>query len=603
MLDAITNLKDELKQIGKWSIDEINQMLDNGVQKYVVNYQEKFGKTKTFVFRDERIDFYSIYFPLSLQNKNKKETIKVPKLIDHLFQDSHCITILGNAGSGKTMLLRHCFLSTLKYSIQIPIVIELRRLNSYEGTLIDYVQDLVFVYKLAQNKNILDRLLGSGKFTFMFDGFDELSLGTKEKRIRELDLFIDKYNNNFYILTSRPGSNAESLSRFNNYHIRSLTAEQIKEFIHLQLCVIEDEGILEQKMLEIINRPESRNYRMYLSSPLLLSMFILTFSNHPELPTLKSKFYYNVFDTLYSRHDTISKSGGYIHEKKSSLEKEQIETILKWFSYISYFESHFLFDKEYLSITLNKVKQSIKIDYNTEHVIYDLSVAISVLIQDGLDYSFPHRSLQEYFTAVLIKELPESIKKDKIYGSKFFHQIWGENLNLWELCNEIDKYCFNKYFLLEQLNEFILEIGKGVVDIEKDKILILTNCLKMIKPRLFFDKSKEVIGINYPNKKFTSLTKFLKLGLSNAGVNFFIELPNKYQSEMEPFFEKLNSGDIFQYVFNFSRKDDALMQLYEQCGLVENMSILYKKIIEHKRKIEKQLQQNYENDILLLDLV
>lgn len=603
MLESIINLKDELKQIGKWSIDQINQVLDNGVQKYVINYQEKFGKTKTFVFRDERIDFYKIYFPLSLHGKNKRKQITAPSCIDKLFEDCSCITILGNAGSGKTMLLRHFFLSTLKSSLQIPIVVELRRLNTYAGTLDEYIQDQVLVHKLAQNKSILERLLESGKFTFMFDGFDELSLNTKEQRIRELDSFIDKYYNNYYLLTSRPGANAESLSRFNNYHVCPLESGQIAEFIHLQLSVIEDEGALECKMLEIINKPKSQNYSTYLSSPLLLSMFILTFSNHPELPTLKSKFYYNVFDTLYSRHDTISKSGGYTHEKKTNLEKQEIETVLKWFSYVSYFESQFLFDKEYLSNTLDKVKQSNKLNFNTDFIIYDFSVAISVLILEGLDYTFPHRSLQEYFTAILIKELPDEIKKDKIYHQKFVNRNWQSDFNLWELCDEVDKYCFNKYFLLEQLTRFIQQIGKGVADIENDKITLLKNYLDLFKYELLFVDNKKVGGLNCRNMKYNMLMDFLKIKQTGVGVEYFLRLKKEQLIEISAYLKSYNKDSIFKNSFKCYEIDDSLIRFYEKTGLVGNLQLLYKKIIEKKEKIETQLEQEYKSEMFLLDLV
>lgn len=35
-------------------------------------------------------------------------------------------------------------------------------------------------------------------------------------------------------------------------------------------------------------------YMRYMKSPLLLSMFILTYNEHPELPRHISSFYYNV---------------------------------------------------------------------------------------------------------------------------------------------------------------------------------------------------------------------------------------------------------------------------------------------------------------------
>ena len=272
ILKLIATFKDELLKVGGDIKDELDQCLDKGLQKYVINYKEKFEKTKTFLFRDAQVCFYEIYFPLLL--KYDRKIIEVPENIDNLFESHRCITILGNAGSGKTMLLKHCFLSCLTTSNQIPVVVELRRLNSYAGSLIDYIKEFVFNMNLAKNNNILERLLSAGKFTFFFDGFDEISLSLKERRVRELELFIDSYSNNYYLLTSRPDANSESLHRFENYKIDKLNEGQVIEFINKQSMLIEDGEELRTKIIELIKKPENNLYLSYLSNPLLLSMFM-----------------------------------------------------------------------------------------------------------------------------------------------------------------------------------------------------------------------------------------------------------------------------------------------------------------------------------------
>ena len=259
----------------------------------------------------------------------KRIVKQVPDNVDDLFSENQYITILGNAGTGKTMLLKHCFLSCLKYSHQIPIVIEFRNLNSYEGTILDYIKEFVFNMHIVQNERILERLLSFGRFAFLLDGFDEISLAIKDKRIRELEAFIDSYMHNNFLLTSRPEANAENLHRFENYRICKLNESEIELFVKMQTKRIEDGDTLEKRILELIKKRENSYYLSYISNPLLLSMFIFTFNNHPELPKRKSDFYFNVFDTLYSRHDTLSKHGGYTHDKKTSLERHDFEYILQ----------------------------------------------------------------------------------------------------------------------------------------------------------------------------------------------------------------------------------------------------------------------------------
>ena len=111
--------------------DEIKQALSHGLQIYTQNWYNKTSKVKTFIYREGSVDFQSIYFPLMLSKD--KRNILVPSHVEALFSPCNCLTILGHAGSGKTMLMRHCFLSILQSQTHIPVIIELRDLNRFEG--------------------------------------------------------------------------------------------------------------------------------------------------------------------------------------------------------------------------------------------------------------------------------------------------------------------------------------------------------------------------------------------------------------------------------------------------------------------------------------
>lgn len=322
---------------------------------YTVNWQNKIKNVKTFLFNENPVDFESIYFPLSISyapfGQNRKR-ISVPEPISNLFKSCNYIIIQGHAGSGKTMLLKHCFLSSLKTGAMIPIIIELRKLNNYKGSFSDYILEFVFNMNLAKNGTIFHRFLSQGDFIFLLDGYDELSLNTKEKRTSEIEEFVDRYFNNYYLLTARPGSNAEVLSRFRTYHMCDLNNKEIKTFVEMHTSLMsEEEDECKQiaaKMLSSIFSERNSSFVGYLKNPLLLSMFMLTYRLNPEIPSRKSDFYFNVFDTLYSKHDVKSKSGGYIHDRKCKLEKDDYQTILKWFSYLGYFNYRYIFDELYL---------------------------------------------------------------------------------------------------------------------------------------------------------------------------------------------------------------------------------------------------------------
>lgn len=222
------------------------------------------------------------------------------------------------------MLLKHFFLNSITTQFRIPIVIELRSLNDFEGNITDYIHSKILNNQLSPNKDILERILSSGKFIFLLDGYDEILSTKKHKITADLEDFIDKYTANNFIISSRPGSGIESFPRFNNFYVQPLTHSEIIEFIRLQLEAI-DNRELALKIINAINHPENRDYLKFVSNPLLLSMLIYTFDSYPELPRNKSKFYWNVFDTLAVKHDSFTKKGGYQHERKTSLQNDEVE--------------------------------------------------------------------------------------------------------------------------------------------------------------------------------------------------------------------------------------------------------------------------------------
>ncbi|MEE1974361.1 hypothetical protein, partial [Maribacter flavus] len=79
-------------------------------------------------------------------------------------------------------------------------------------------------------------------------------------------------------------------------------------------------------------------------------------------------------------------------------------------------------------------------EYTIENLIYDLRTSISILILDGFEYMFPHRSMQEYFTALFINKLPTT-KKNKAYNnlsSVLEESSADHSFNFWSLCYELD---------------------------------------------------------------------------------------------------------------------------------------------------------------------
>ena len=404
-----------LKKI--WSVlnREVTQVVSNRLLEYQVEEYNRNFYTKTILHRIEPVKLLDFYQPMYVRPMGKKHSHK--QISTHsakdLFEKSKFITLLGTAGSGKSTIIKYLLINALETKYKIPIKIDLRYLNSYDGDLYKYIYDEIFKQnQLAFDIDIIYRLLHSGEFLFCLDGYDELSSSVKDTITKNILDFTKLYNQNCYIITSRPYTNIELLTKFHNYEVCELKREEIEQFVRKQIPAKEKE--IAEKIIESIIKNDNA-YHSFLSNPLLLSMFILTFQTYSNIPPKKSAFYKQVFDSLFYLHDSMSKLA-YEREKKSGLNKEQFESILKMFSFVSFFKQVFSFPESFLIETLNQIKERKRdLIFENYKLIEDLQVAICILQKEGIDYVFPHRSLQEYFASLYIVGLPPK-SKEKIYG-------------------------------------------------------------------------------------------------------------------------------------------------------------------------------------------
>ena len=572
--------------------DDIKQALKDDINSYVGNFVDKYSKIKTFLFSEERRNFYDVYFPLSLKGRNKK--MQVPDNPDKLFAEHNFITLLGHAGCGKTMILRHMFLSACNKSCKIPLVIELRKLKGFDGSFKDFVADNVFKFKLSQNEKIFNSMLKTGKFMFLLDGYDEIAIEQKEVLTHSLEKFFDCYPLNSYLLTSRPGANAETLERFENYHVCKLSDTQVFEFVDKQLLNGSEEDLeLASKIKVLLSESKNNPFMKYMSSPLLLSMFILTYNEHPELPKHMSSFYYNVFDTLHSKHDAKTKAGGYQHDKKSKLSQDEIRRLLEAFCFISYMQSTYEFSSEYLHAILPKIIERLKVDCTVDDIIYDLSVAISILIQDGTSYVFPHRSLQEYFAASYIAHSREEVK-EKIYSEKLIKAGRAERVTFWRLCEELDSSCFLQYFLIPSLELYLEKLTKM-----NDKSLSLSATI--------FYNFLELTTIHVAK----SDNKYFLFRIENfwEGITQYVNVENSIIKKLSAVIrdEKGKIAILFlknkMDYFDCKNKYKDVLDFYESVGIYK-VAEEYKNSLETKIKEIKELLASMRDDSdALIDLI
>lgn len=445
----ITPLIDAFKVISS----EWREFMEIGLAAYLQSQTEKYYLTNTFLHRTEKVVFDNIYFPIKAYYG---ELVTDFSKLEDVLDEYNSIALIGLAGSGKTMLIKYIFLQAIRLRQRIPILIELRKMNDIDEELEKIIFNKILKTGLKPNERILQRTLHDGKFLFLFDGYDEIFSTRKSKINRQIEEFIDNYSLNKFIITTRPGSGIEGFDRFYNFNVLPLFVHEITNFVVKMVDDVERR----KRIVSVVDNPLDRAYTEFLKNPLLLSMFILAFESHPEIPGRKSVFYRNVFDTLYSKHDGITKSS-FPREKLTGLQIHDFENVLATFSYITLMNGKFTFTYEYLLDNLREVKEYLEKEYEPHSMIQDLQTAISIIVLDGFEYSFPHRSIQEYFAALFISRL-ETENKGEAYHNllNILREASADNSrNLWSLCMELDEKAFVINFILPNLKSILTELS------------------------------------------------------------------------------------------------------------------------------------------------
>lgn len=415
--------------------------IHESLEQYINKEYNKLNQTKNLIFRNEPINFNDNYIPLTLTSKTKNFRINDPI---NLIKEHKYIGIIGSAGSGKTTILKHIALSCIENHYKIPIYIELRNLESKILSFEDNIASTI-------NEDFPDQiksLFKSGEFIFLFDGFDEIDYVEGNDFIIKIDSFINKYHNNTFVMTSRPGTNIESIAPLYIFNINPLNSDDI----YLYINKINLPNKIKRDIFE--NIENNYNLKGILNIPLFLSLYIASYNNgNKDFLDKKSIFFRNIIDALFSHHDSISKLG-YVRDKISELNKDELEKITTTLAFRMLFSRKFELSKDDIYKEFDIIKRTSKIDFENEKLLFDLTITINILLDEKNHYIFPHILILEYLTCLFISRLDNAFKQE------FYNKLAKNNKiylsqNFYDFLYELDYKYFSKYYVITLLKNYL----------------------------------------------------------------------------------------------------------------------------------------------------
>ena len=460
----------------KGAKNTIRSKLSQTYSNYLKTILEKYSKVKTFFIRSEPTSLYKFYVPLGVSNMSQK--LNDPGIAE-LTSISNFIIIKGTGGSGKSMFMRHLLISTISDKQKTPVFIELRKVYPDNETIQDSLLYFMQINGLNIDEEYLHIALEAGHFCILLDGFDELTLENRDIGIKEINYLSEKFPKNWFVISSRSDSKLSALSNFTEFDIDSLSLEKAIQLVHK----LPFDDPIKEKFIDDMKKELFEKHKSFLSNPLLLSIMLLTYSDVAHIPEKLSVFYNQAYESLFQKHDALK--GGFQRERRSKLDIQDFAHAFSAFCLQSYDKRTFSFSFNEALELFEKGKALSSISYENEAILNDAIQSVCLLIEDGLEITFAHRSFQEYFVAKYIQSSPVNIKIKLI--NRFSEYIDRDEVI--PLLYEIDPIPVEKYFILPQLDKLKSELRI----IQKVGISHFLRYLKLVIHKIKYDENINIL--------------------------------------------------------------------------------------------------------------
>lgn len=407
-----------------------NKRYDGPFDKYLENAEKKHSKKTTFLYETER-KFESFYVcndicqkiisPIHFTNLTPEEKLAAPiKNVTILSfpQPQRNILLFGTGGLGKTMMMTHLMLDTIrrynKY-LKIPIFITLRDYDSRKNNLLDFIFTEFNRHDRDLTSDDLTKLLSEGSAVLLMDGYDEIKSAQLESFNKQLDMLLDQFPNNFVIISSRRNRREDMLSRFAQYLLQPFSLEQATTMISkLDASIVSDEvknDFIKDLKSDSFNFSRDEKTK-FLGNPLFISIMLLTYENYHDIPTQRYLFYENAYEAMAQKHDATKSLR---REFATGLNSREFKQYFGEFCAITYYAEKYSFTEKELKAYFQEVIDANHLTVDADTFIIDITEKICLLYLDGKQYYFIHRSFQEYFTAYFFSlQLEQSY--DAIYN-------------------------------------------------------------------------------------------------------------------------------------------------------------------------------------------
>lgn len=532
---------------------------------------ESIRKVKTIWQIDKSVDLREFYVPPHVRRNNGKR-IKLTSLIS-LNSDSP-ILLEGIAGQGKSTLMRYLCAQEMVEGSTLPIFIELRRIKK-EESIFSHISRYLDILGLNITKELFLEYLEQGKISFFLDGFDEVENIVQHSLIQDIELICQKGKNCNVIVTSRPGQAIKALPCLELHKLDNLIKDEYKEVVFK----ISENRDYAESLIKVVDN-HNKDIKGILCTPLLVTLLVISYKSYQQIPEQLSDFYDSLFRVLLQRHDGTKPA--YSRPRITKLNDIKFRECFEQFCYLIKAHKKQVYQYNNLVDTAKKSINKLNLEICPENLIKDISDVTCLLVNDGEEWRYIHKSIQEYFAASHIKNQSE-ISAQKIYSEfvRKYRPEWATELSF---LSEIDNYRHAKYYYLPSVKK----IMKITTNIESAKPTVNMSVVKSIlgsySMELIFKKEKEGIEVTVSIDHNTAPPLHR---LNDASSSFFVnQFKNIFNKKIETRRdENIIKIDLNSILSSKTPKDEAFKFVENQIDMMYEEAL---NIEERIKRIESE---------------
>jgi hypothetical protein len=414
-----------------------------------LRYAKGIRTVKTVWQIDHPVDLFEFYYPARVVINHERRRVRTFSDFERL----HNILLEGIAGQGKSILLRYLCAAEIENGERLPIFVELSKIQRGED-LLSHIRSGLTKLGLSGEAKVFESLASAGRLLLLFDAFDELDESMRVLVIRQLDEMSEMYRDLKIVVSSRPESQLRASRWFQIIQIAGLEEGEYREVI--KRLVSDD--VLGVQLLERIDGHHAKIAEL-LTTPLLVTLLVITYKQSQVIPRRMSEFYSGLFKLMLLRHDGTKP--GFIRARRClGLSDGEFERIFEAMCFrvgTDYLGRNLLRQDELHSCATQAIRER-GLTFDAEKFVDDVVRITCLVLRDGEDCRFIHKSVREYYSATHIGRWPDHLVEGMYARFDSDPKGWRNFRSELRYLSEVDEYRYQRFFVLEA---FTRRFGEG----------------------------------------------------------------------------------------------------------------------------------------------